>query len=79
MTVRTSAIPPLVIHRFDPLILNALPSSVGVARVRTLPASDPAWTSVSAKAANLSPVARGFIHCCLLFLSTEQLQCSQTD
>ena len=63
MTVSTSAMPPLVIHFFEPLRMNPLPSGVGVAVVCTLLASDPASGSVRANAASFSPLTSGTSHC----------------
>ena len=59
ITVSTPAMPPLVIQRFVPLRMYALPSGVGVAVVCTLLASEPASGSVRAKAASCSPLTSG--------------------
>ena len=79
MTVSTSAMPPLVIQRFVPLRMYALPSGVGVAVVWTLPASEPASGSVRAKAASFSPLTSGGSQRSFLLLGAEQQQGADAD
>src|SRR3990167_2837855 len=65
MTMRTSAMVPLVHHNFSPLRRKCFPSSVGVAVVVICRGSEPTDGSVKAKAdtAPLANVGKYFFFC----------------